>query len=189
MMTAQLEVSILAAPVAAIDRRALSQAWYSALRLARPTPFAVASRDRANRCETFVFPSRRLIAPKVQRRDADLPSPKTARSKGSVVAGDGSAKHRSRRRAARIPLAERIEHAFSAPNAHLKRATFAIGRGKARVHVILQTSGEHTTLLALCRPDLRGVVGRALTEARCALAAQGIGIKSACEWPYRPLGG
>ena len=44
MMTQQLEVSILAAPLAAIDRRALSQAWYSALHLARP--------DRA------VFPSR-----------------------------------------------------------------------------------------------------------------------------------
>ena len=36
MMTQQLEVSILAAPLAAIDRRALSQAWYSALHLARP---------------------------------------------------------------------------------------------------------------------------------------------------------
>ena len=36
MMTQQLEVSILAAPLAAIDRRALSQAWYSALHLAGP---------------------------------------------------------------------------------------------------------------------------------------------------------
>jgi hypothetical protein len=189
MMTAQLEVSILAAPVAAIDRRALSQAWYSALRLARPAPFAVAGRDRANRCEKFVLPPRRPIAPKVRRRDADLRGPKTTRSKGLIVAGDSSAKSHSRRRATRMPLAERIEHAFSAPNAHLKRATFAIGRGKARVHVILQTRGERTTLLALCRPDLRGVVGRALTEARCALAARGIGIESACEWPHRPLGG
>lgn len=179
MMTAQLEVSILAAPVAAIDRRALSQAWYSALRLTQPATSAGAGRDRANRCETFVFPPSRLIAPNVQRRDADLPSPKTTRSKGLIVAGDGSAKSNSRRRAARTALAERIEHAFSAPNAHLKRATFAIGRGKARVHVILQTRGERTTLLALCRPDLRGVVGRALTEARCALAARGIGIESA----------
>ncbi len=30
-MTQQLEVSILAAPLAAIDRRVLSQAWYAAL--------------------------------------------------------------------------------------------------------------------------------------------------------------
>jgi hypothetical protein len=176
-MTAQLEVSILAAPVAAIDRRALSQAWYSALRLARPAPLTAASRGRANCCETFVSRSARLIAPKVQRPDTDVPRPSTARSKRLIISGDGSARSRSRRGAARIPLAERIERAFSVPSPHLKRATFTIGRGKARVHVILQTKGERTTLLALCRPDLRGVVGRALTEARCALAARGIGIE------------
>ncbi|MGB8909134.1 MAG: hypothetical protein WCC84_10335 [Candidatus Cybelea sp.] len=32
-------------------------------------------------------------------------------------------------------------------------------------------------LLALCRPELRSVVGRALAEARCALAARGFGIE------------
>jgi hypothetical protein len=178
MMTAQLEVSILAAPVAAIDRRALSQAWYSALRLARPAPLAAAGRDRANRRETFVLPPARLIAPKVQRQDTGVPRPRSARSKGLIISGDGSVKSCSRRSAARMPLAERIERAFSVPSAHLKRATFTIGRGNARVHVILQTRGERTTLLALCRPDLRSVVGRALTEARCALAARGIGIES-----------
>ena len=46
MMTQQLEVSILAAPLAAIDRRVLSQAWYSALRLARDDAEA-ARRTRA----------------------------------------------------------------------------------------------------------------------------------------------
>jgi hypothetical protein len=35
MITQQLGYSILTAPLAAIDRRALSQAWYSALHLAR----------------------------------------------------------------------------------------------------------------------------------------------------------
>src|SRR6202034_3463065 len=45
MMTQQLEVSILAAPLAAIDRRALSQAWYSALHLATPDRRAVPLRE------------------------------------------------------------------------------------------------------------------------------------------------
>ncbi len=44
MMTQQLHVSILAAPLAAIDPRALSQAWYSALRLAHGAPGDLANR-------------------------------------------------------------------------------------------------------------------------------------------------
>jgi len=38
MMTDRLRVSVVAAPLAAIDPRALSQAWYSALHLARERP-------------------------------------------------------------------------------------------------------------------------------------------------------
>ena len=53
MMTQQLEVSILAAPLAAIDRRALSQAWYSALHLARSDRSLVPSRE-CGRCAVAV---------------------------------------------------------------------------------------------------------------------------------------
>jgi hypothetical protein len=76
----------------------------------------------------------------------------------------------------RSPLAQRIEHVFARPNSHPKRATFSIGRGNARVHIILQTKGERATLLAVCRPEERLVVARALTQARFALASLGIGI-------------
>jgi hypothetical protein len=93
--------------------------------------------------------------------------------KPSGLLAEGEAKIRWRR----SPLAERIEHAFADRCSHLpQRATLAIGRGNARVHLILQTKGERATLLALCRPDMRLVVGRALADARVALAARGVGV-------------
>jgi hypothetical protein len=71
MMTQQLEVSILAAPLAAIDRRALSQAWYSALHLARPDRSPVPPRE----CGPCTLAAPVKAAPK---RDAQSPAPRGA---------------------------------------------------------------------------------------------------------------
>ncbi|HEY1429269.1 MAG TPA: hypothetical protein VGF18_06830, partial [Candidatus Tumulicola sp.] len=49
-MTEQLRVSIVAAPLAAIDPRALSQAWYSALHLARESRAPLAGAKRVAGC-------------------------------------------------------------------------------------------------------------------------------------------
>jgi hypothetical protein len=91
--------------------------------------------------------------------------------------GDDEPTNISRERKRRSPLAERIERAFSDPRGYPKRVTFSLGRGGARFHIILQIKNEQTTLLALCRPELRAVVGPALERARVALAARGIGVE------------
>jgi hypothetical protein len=174
MMTQQLEVSILAAPIAAIDRRALSQAWYSALRMARRQPDSLPARPRSactidasatwppvvethspSLVRTLPEQSRSLQ----QRPQQAAVAPSTAR----VVADRAS-----------LPLSRRIERRFSQSKPPLRRATFSMGRGLARVHVILQTNGSNATLVALCRPEMRGVVARALGQARFALAARGL---------------
>jgi hypothetical protein len=82
-----------------------------------------------------------------------------------------------RRGIRRALLAERIERTFAKAATAPKRATFSMGRGAARVHVILQTSRTGIVLLALCHPDMRVTVARALAQARVALAARGIGIE------------
>ena len=173
MMTQQLEVSILAAPLAAIDRRALSQAWYSALRLARP--------DRA------VFPSREgrpcavegdaEAAPRRETRSLSAPPGGTRmapsmQTKPSKIAAQPSPPRIPADQDA-VPLSLRIERRFAYSATQIKRATFSMGRGEARVHVILQTNGNVATLVALCRPQMRTVVARALAHARFALAARG----------------
>jgi hypothetical protein len=177
MITQQLEVSILAAPLAGMDRRALSQAWYSALRLTPKAQQITPVRRRAHR-EAGID---------VQRRSIDRSDTAACTNAATRIAPVGVARRVTLgfdeeasllpRRAPRSTLAERIEHAFADVGSRPKRATFSMGPGHARVHVILQTTGARTTLLALCRPQLRGVVGRALAQARLALAQRGIGVE------------
>jgi hypothetical protein len=177
MMTQQLNVSILAAPLEAIDRRALSQAWYSALRFAAHHPAAA-----------LAVPSRspgRTAPPSIQSRATAPPrgshtqafSVRALPRKSEANGGGDGRRYLPRRRTDREPLAARIERAFSSYGSPARRATFSLGRGSVRVHVILQTRGGHTALLAICPPQARAVVSRALTQARSALAARGVGIE------------
>ncbi len=176
MMTNRLEVSILAAPLAAIDRRALSQAWYSALRLApQPAPASLGPpRRRAGDANGAGRPGGLHGSRSVKAGMIPL---NLSRGKSAVThaAREGAGGLRRVPRGAR--LAERIERRFADPQANPKRATFAVGLGNARVHVVLQTSGGRTTLLALCKPEVRILVARALIQARTALAARGVGIE------------
>jgi hypothetical protein len=174
MMTQQLEVSILAAPLAAIDRRALSQAWYSALHLARQDQRLVPARE----CGPRIVATQN--EPKLQD-ETDLCRPRAAELRGEhfvqikplqVTMQSGAGRISANRVA--LPLSQRIERRFAHSTSHLRRATFSMGRGAARVHVILQTNGNVATLVALCRPQMRGVVARALAQARLALATRGV---------------
>jgi len=176
MMTQQLEVSILAAPLGAIDRRALSQAWYSALRLGRTAPPAAATVSTASRggssCpkQRESHPSPRLGAPPARPAGAS----RSHSTREPEICEDAEFRRPGVARAPRPQLAGAIERAFA--DAALRRATFSVGRGSARIHIVLQTKGNRTTLIALCRPHLSGVVARALAQAQVALAARGIGV-------------
>jgi hypothetical protein len=169
MMTQQLQASILSAPIAQIDRRALSEAWYSALHLARghaPTP--------AERPETRCS-ARELGKAKTNaaNRRKDRSAPPIVRPRR--VSGQGGAllARVVERRAPRSPLARRIESVFLDPRARAERSTFTIGRDGARVHVVLQSTGDCVRLIAVCAPANREIVARALAQARYALASRG----------------
>jgi hypothetical protein len=175
MMTHELEVSILAAPLAQMDRRALSQAWYTALRLAPNAAIAPQQAARGDAARVLGA-SRRFVENRKSTGPANVaaaPARFCVPSRGSIGCVEVHGVGRSRR----LPLAERIARVFAGSPTCVKRATFSLGRGNARVHVILQTIGERPTLLALCRPELRTIVGRALAQARLALARRGIGVE------------
>jgi hypothetical protein len=179
MMTQQLEVSILAAPVAAVDPRALSQAWYSALRLARDRRQTSPVRQPSTNAGEAAYSrgvsqqnGQRSFVPNMQALCRRFPRPAL-----SICSGSDEESAVARSRAPRTTLAQRIERAFSNPNGYPRRATLSMGRGNARVVVIFQMQGKRGILLALCRPELRAIVGRALAEARLGLAARGIGIE------------
>jgi hypothetical protein len=177
MMMHPLEVSILAAPLGAIDRRALSQAWYTALRLAphersaagvRSPPRVPAPRPLQRWC---------CIASSARPTDARAMPLRPARvATRSVGPGDdGGAALRRRRIAA--PLAKRIQYAFTNPSAQVRRATFSMGRGSVRIVVMLQTKGERAVLVAICPPEVSAVVSQALDEVRATLGARGIAVE------------
>jgi hypothetical protein len=173
MMTERLNISVLSAPLACIDRRALSQAWYSALRCAReaktpaplrPQPFAPqAPKRRANAAGAF-----RLRA--LDCGIAHVPSARNARVQ-RVVPG------LYERRAERSSLAREIERIFLDPRGVARRSSFTIGKNGERVHVILQSKGDRVTLVAVCAPAMRAIVVKALAQARFALAGRRIALQ------------
>lgn len=171
MTTEPLQFSVLAAPVAAIDRRALSQAWYSALyRQAAPV-------RNAQPAAPSKPPRHGARTPLTQPRASDdaraighAPC-RMERSDNGIRAAAGM-----ERRQIRCALARKIERAMLRPQGAPKRATFRIRGVPGRVHVMLRGGARGMQLVAVCSRNARAQVGAALAQARYALAARGISV-------------
>jgi hypothetical protein len=166
-------VAVVATHLAGIDRRALSQAWYSALHLAEraaparrgasaaPSPGAAAKvrggcRDESGRGAP-------VAAPRAVREPH--PAPFSGRSGAHLTSAE--------RRAPRCELARRIEHGVARRRTIDGGVAFAVRTGGARVHVLVRCCGARTRIVAVCSPPLRERVERALAQARFALAGRG----------------
>lgn len=173
MTTQQLSADVISAPLAAIDRRALSQAWYSALHVAQRQ--APATR-----------PPRRIA----ERTTAPSPAFRT-RPNAPTVANEGLIRSRRHpaderrplagavdRRSPKSKLAANIERMLLRSRTTVKRATLAVEARGARVHVVVQTTRSGARLIAMCPPRVRDAVERALAQARFALAARGIEVET-----------
>lgn len=174
MMTQQLPASILTAPLAQIDRRSLSQAWYSALRLAQARGAPASPLQPSGACEV---PRCRSDA----TASHHLPRERAVRSVVTVAfavpKSSGSAEPSSQLRA-RSSLARQIERIFQNARKPVVRATLTLGRGEGRAYVVLQSSGDRMRVIAICRPADRQRVARALEEARYALAVHGHALET-----------
>jgi hypothetical protein len=170
MMTQELNVCVLAAPLAAIDRRALSQAWYSALHCASDNLRQTAQRAKAPTQSPHQNPA--LEPAPRERANSRAPQRAIAAQGKNGKTLDRSPGVETERRARRSVLARRIEKAFLDPRRAPQRATF-IASGK-RVHVVIQTSSERVRLVAVCAPVIRKSVAKALAQARFALASRGV---------------
>ncbi len=176
MMTQQIGFSVLSAPLAAIDRRALSEAWYSALHLAKGNA-AEAPRSKpvkpsgAVHAKAATAPAQRSTADAVHFPPRAAAQQRDRQNEAQLV----------ERRAMRSPLARKIESTFLHPSRSVQRATFTIDGTQNRVHIALQTSGSQLRLIAICPPSVRTAVARALEEARYALAERGITLSAETE--------
>ncbi len=171
MMTQELGFSVLSAPLAAIDRRVLSQAWYSALHLAHDRPLAKSGLAK----NPAVRAARRAPLPNEQRARPSVDAKTEAR-----VCRDVAPRRRmdeDDRRSIRSPLARKIERAFLHPMRSPQSASFALGGG-GKVHVTLRKGRGGLHLVAVCAPAARDAVAKALEQARYALAVRGITLNA-----------
>lgn len=174
MTTASDGVAVIATQLARTDRRALSEAWYSALHLAREAPPAgnAAARAASAPLSVATLPPRTQYAPPLSSRA--LRQAQDRRSRGTATATPTATVER------RLPptdVTRRIERAVAAlgPRRPLPAAhTVDIGGG--RVRLLVHGDGRRTRIVALCSPALRDEVERALARARFTLAAAGIAV-------------
>lgn len=177
MTTATRSVAVVATRLPNIDRRALSQAWYSALHVTQPPVRAMA-----------LHPQLPASTPGTSLRRPAGSNPATARTGVAGHSGQPLAVRPApigtpavERRGAVGELARRIERAVArgVVRGPVRSAAVAIDAGGGRVHLLVRTDGATTRIVALCAPHLRERVDRALAHARFALAASGTRIEVA----------
>jgi hypothetical protein len=159
-------VAILATQLAGSDRRALSQAWYSALHLAQAdAPHGVrpalrsASRDLpvATSAVSTGSSSRSGAAASIVRAQARQAPAAPASALGE-------------RRAVRTRFERSLERAVSRRVDRGACGSFSLSAENGRVQVLVRTERGTTRVVALCAPSLRERVERALAHVRFAVS-------------------
>ena len=163
-----LQFSVLTAPIAAIDRRGLSQAWYSALyrtsgesqkRAFPPSELPFGERSPRGATATHSTPQHRNVTD----------------SKIACVREDSGGRNvPAERRAPRSALARKIERALLHPGAAARKGSFTIEGAAGRVQILLRAQGSRVKLVAICSPKAKAQVAEALAQARYALATRGV---------------
>lgn len=164
-----LSFSVLTAPIAQIDRRALSQAWYSALYPQHSAPRAE-GRCAAGRAAKSASP------PRTDTREAQRAPARSAQ--GAVAKAEQQqlrAGLQCERRAHPSALTKRITGAFYAAR-RTRHATLRFGG--ARVQIVLQQRASTVSIVAICSPKHASSVAQALQQARYALAGRGIALQT-----------
>lgn len=167
-ITDHLNFSVLSAPLETIDRRALSQAWYSALFDAH-TPATIPHVSVKNTLVATHF-----------KRPAKYSGPKQMRPcvqdrrSGKKCAASQSAAPLVERRRQTSSLAIKIDRMLRARRPNAGGMAFTIKDGGARVQLLLRGTGSRLTLVALCPAWAKAHVARALAHARYALSLRGV---------------
>lgn len=168
----QLQFSVLTAPVATLDRRTLSQAWYSALYGRGKEPDTVKSAP-ASVCAQAAASAHSSAAARCARGEFERAAALHLRAVKSPAQAQGTPQDR---RAPRSMLARKIERVFLRPRSASRKASFTVEGEHGRVHVLLHSSGSQLKLIAICPPKARPHVAAALAQARYALAMRGIDL-------------
>jgi len=172
------KLAVIATRMPYIDRRALSEAWFSALHLASDGPPVPAARDRRN-LAVAATPSRRAAAasePSAAPPRAE-PSPR-GRSAERVRSSAQIAARRTYDVRSAAPLRAADESARSYPPF---RTSLTLDAKGERVQLLLRREGATLHVVALCRPEMSETVRRALACADAHVRLRGETIRSSIE--------
>jgi hypothetical protein len=175
MTSATRSVAVVATRLPLIDRRALSQAWFSALHVAA-APAHAPSTPRHG-ATTRIDPA---LVPRSVTADRPPAGGPPLTSGRRVPGALGAPLAEVERRRPVDPLARKMERAIVRGAAtRPAQTTLAVGQGAGRVQLLVRTGGGTIRIVALCAPPLRERVDRALAAARFTLAANGLRLGDA----------
>lgn len=167
-MTTASGVAVIATSVARTDRRALSEAWYSALHLAH-APAGVGANAGPHAPRAIAPLPHPALAPKAAAARPARPPALRERARHDARAQRESLVERRRPACAD---ARRIERAVKTLATRWNGdAAHTVDLGGGRVRLLVRADRGTTRIVAVCAAPLRETVERALAEARFTLAA------------------
>jgi len=171
-MNASDGVAVLATRIAQTDRRALSEAWYSALHLAHDAPPVRSAAAQRVVAEVRPAAIARSVPPRAHGVRVAAPLPTRMRRDANVRStAVPERRHPANETTRRIERAvERLSACRLVPAAH----TLDVAGG--RVRLLVHHDGTALRIVALCSSPLREVVERALASARFTLAGTGVRV-------------
>lgn len=170
------KAAVCATSLPYIDRRSLSEAWFSALHLASDGPTLAGARERRalsdssgtqHRCATRSADTARV-------RDVAPSHTRSASSSSRVpLSADAGTRQAERVRA---PL---VSEALAAARSYAPfRTSLTVGLDRHRVQLLLRRDGGTLHVLALCSPAVAHIVRRALACADAHLRLRGEAVRS-----------
>jgi len=172
-------IAVLRTRLPYVDRRSLSEAWFSALHLAsgeaatgmrRPLrpPLPDASYPRTARLRTACAErASARPATALARRYAAIVRPSSAGCDTPLRSLDGP-----------VALPAGRQAAIRARSYLARQTTLTVGVDGSRVQLLLRRDGNVLHVIALCRSDVAAVVGRALARADAHLRVRGDAVRA-----------
>ena len=169
------KIAVIATRLPYIDRRSLSEAWFSALHLASDGPPAHKPPERRGAAQ-----ARTKAAPPPASAAASPEERVTAgRSRNGADSREARLMSPSAAMQPRLARAGATREAFSQSRSYAPfRTSLTFGVHGERVALSLRREGATLHVIAVCRPDVEGIVRRALACVDLYLRVRGESVRA-----------
>ena len=176
-------IAVLRTRLPYVDRRSLSEAWFSALHVARTDAPTREAGSRPAACGNVSVPH-----PKRARPVSHLAPARTvgiARYAATVRSAHDAVPSGVDLDDAAAPMPRLRRAAAQARSYPARRTSLTVGVDGARVQLLLRREGNVLHVVALCRPGIAEVVSRALACAHAHLRSRGDALRASVR-TYEP---